>query len=52
MARAAEEAAITAAQEAKRVAAVAQELMLKAKEAAEKATRAMEIAEANERKKL
>ena len=51
MARAAEEAAISAAQEAKRAAALAQELMLKAKEAAEKATRAMKIVEDNERKK-
>lgn len=47
MARVAEEAAITAAQEAKRAAGAAQELMLKAKEAADKARRAMEIAEVN-----
>lgn len=49
MARAAEEAAITAAQEAKRAAAAAQEMMLKAKEAAEKAKLAMKIAEANKK---
>lgn len=45
MAHAAEEAAITAAQEAKHAAATAQELMLQAKRAAEKASRAMKIAE-------
>lgn len=49
VARAAEEAAISAAQEAKRAAAAAQELMAKAKEAADKAERAMEIAGANEK---
>lgn len=52
MARAAEEAAITAAQEAKRAAAAAQELMVKAKEAADKARRAMEIVEANKQNKV
>ena len=52
LARAAEEAAITAAQEAKRAAAAAQELMLKTKEAADKARRAMEIAEVNNERNL
>lgn len=52
MAHAAEEAAITAAQEAKRAAAAAQELMLQAKKAAEKASRALRIAEAYGGKKL
>ncbi|XP_078365385.1 vitellogenin receptor-like [Oculina patagonica] len=52
MAHAAEEAAITAAQEAKHAAAAAQELMLQAKRAAEKASRAMKIAEEYKGKKL
>ena len=42
MAHAAEEAAITAAQEAKHAAAAAQELMLQARKAAEKASRCNE----------
>ncbi|XP_068678448.1 LDL receptor repeat-containing protein egg-1-like [Montipora capricornis] len=45
--RAAEEAAITAAQEAKLAASAAQDFMLKAKVAAEKARRALLIAEKN-----
>lgn len=52
MAHAAEEAAITAAQEAKQAAATAQELMLQARKAAEKASRAMKIAEAYKGKKV
>lgn len=52
MAHAAEEAAITAAQEAKHAAAAAQELMLEAKRAAEKASRAMKIAEEYKGKKV
>lgn len=47
LARAAEEAAITAAQEAKRAAIVAQELMSKAQQAADKAQKALQIAEAS-----
>lgn len=50
MARAAEEAALTAAQEAKHAAAAAQDFMLKAKVAAEKARRALLIAETNRQK--
>lgn len=52
IAHAAEEAAITAAQEAKHAAAAAQELMLQARKAAEKASRAMKIAEAYKGKKV
>lgn len=51
MAHAAQEAAITAAQEAKRAAAAAQDMMLLARKAAEKASRAMKIAEAYEGKR-
>ena len=50
LARAAEEAALTAAQEAKHAAAAAQDFMLKAKVAAEKARRALLIAETNRQK--
>jgi len=52
MVHAAQEAAITAAQEAKHAAAAAQELMLQAKQAAEKASRASKIAEAYKGKKV
>lgn len=45
-ARLAEEVAINAAQEAKRAAVTAQEFMRKAKEAADKAQRAIQVAEA------
>ncbi|XP_074618325.1 uncharacterized protein LOC141877303 [Acropora palmata] len=50
LARAAEEAALSAAQEAKHAAAAAQDFMLKAKLAAEKARRALLIAETNRQK--
>lgn len=46
IAQAAEAAALTAAQEAKRAAFAAQEMMKSAKEAADKAKRARQIAEA------
>lgn len=45
LAHAAEEAAMTAAQEAKRAAAAAEDMMLLARRAAEKASRALKIAE-------
>ncbi|XP_032220191.1 LDL receptor repeat-containing protein egg-1-like [Nematostella vectensis] len=48
LARAAQDAAVTAAQEAKRAALAADNMMKKAQEAVEKAKRAMAIAEANE----